>query len=252
MLDKYQLNCVSRRGVRQLDAIAHQLSQINANPGSNFLPRDEVMDARLPFRRKPTYDLNKRRIVEGLLRDVWDIAHPERVPDSKIASCLYHYESLLADTRLLDDDTTAIRNSANQSSEVIALLQLIRRNRHSPIADIYTQLRANRPHWLLDDSQDVLENVLQFAVRLWLFTQPDLSDPKHTLQEAVRQPLRKGSTSYGMFWHDFTAVSLARRGDFHIAYTSDVQEHLAFASKSVIRVFAHASILEWLETSSDG
>jgi hypothetical protein len=87
---------------------------------------------------------------------------------------------------------------------------------------------------------------LSFAVRLWLFTKPDLENGNLSLQDAVRKPLSKicSTSSNEWIWLDFSANTLTLRAGFRIMWTSDLSEHLTFASKSVIRVFSYASVLE--------
>lgn len=200
----------------------------------------------------PLSDPQKEQVIQNLLREIWGFAKPKAVPKAKAASCFYHYESLLSNRQLLDDNNTSLRDSDRQSSDVIELVKLLRENPNTKIADIHSSLRSNPPHWLINQNHDTLDGVLHFGIRLWLFTTPDLSNDSSTLQEAVQKPLIRGNKANSWLWLDFCAKTLNERGHFHITYTSDIYEHLTFASKSVIRVFSHASVMERYENTSDG
>lgn len=202
----------------------------------------------------PADDPQKDQIIENLLREVWTFTSPQAVPKAKAASCFYHYESLLINRQLLDEQNTSLRESQSQSSDVIALIQYLKRNSQTSIVDIRKHLERNPPHWLLNpQSRDVLDHILHFCIRLWLFTRPDLSDDSLALQEAVRKPFANvNHPPNAWLWLDFSEKTLRERGHFQFSYTSDISEHLTFASRSVIRVFSHASVMERYETTDEG
>ncbi|KAL8716474.1 MAG: hypothetical protein Q9225_006201, partial [Loekoesia sp. 1 TL-2023] len=203
---------------------------------------------------RPPKDPQREQIVENLLRDIWGFASPRAVPEAKAASCLYHYESLLTNRQLLDEQNTCLRESNSQSSDVIALIRYLKQNTQTSIAAIREDLERNPPHWLLNPgSREVLDCVLNFCVRLWLFTRPDLSDDSATLQEALRKHFANIShPPNAWLWLEFSERTLRERGHFHFTYTSDISEHLTFASRSVIRVFSHASVMERYEMTDEG
>ncbi|KAI4161834.1 MAG: hypothetical protein LQ342_004525 [Letrouitia transgressa] len=203
---------------------------------------------------KPSNDPQKQQIIENLLREIWGFASPHAVPKAKAASCLYHYENLLTNRQLLDEQNTSLHDSNTQSSDVIALVQYLKQNSQTSIADIRDYLKRSPPHWLLNpQSQEVLDSILNFCVRLWLFSRPDLSDSNGTLQEAVRKPFANfNRPPNAWLWLEFSEKTLRERGNFHFTYTSDISEHLTFASRSIIRVFCHASVMERYEMTDDG
>jgi hypothetical protein len=201
------------------------------------------------------HDPQKAQITQNILREVWGFALPHAVPRAKAASCFYHYENLLDNRQLLDDQSTRLRESNTQSSDVIKLVSDLKQHAQSSIADIRSFLEHNPPIWLRHPhSREAQDKVLNFAIRLWLFTKPDLRDGNSTLEKAVQSPLSKISTSSSneYIWLDFSANTLTQRAGFHIMWTSDVAEYLTFASKSVIRVFSHASVLELFENTEEG
>lgn len=204
--------------------------------------------------RGPQHDPQKDQVIENLLREIWGFGSPQSVPRAKAASCFYHYENLLSNRQLVDDQNINLREANSPSSDVIGLVKLLKQNAHSTIADVRAVIEAQAPDWLLTPtSQEILDRVLHFAVRLWLFTRPDLSDDKVTLQDAIRRPLEKTkATNNNWLWLDFSEKTLRERGRFQIAFTSDISEHLTFASRSTIRVFSHASIIEQYEVTMEG
>jgi hypothetical protein len=196
----------------------------------------------------------KAHVIHNLLRGVWGFSRPAAVPRAKALSCFYHYETLLSNRRLLDDQNTDLRDSGTQSSDVIQLITSLKQQTDTSITDIRNSLQNNPPAWLLNpQSREAQDKVLSFAVRLWLFTKPDLEDGNLSLQDAVRKPLSKicSTSSNEWIWLDFSANTLTRRAGFRIMWTSDLSEHLTFASKSVIRVFSHASVLELYENTNE-
>ena len=113
--------------------------------------------------------------------------------------------------------------------------------------------KKNSPGWLLNDSDHVLDKILCLSLRLWLFVNPDLEDETMTLQQSVQKFLSKiRGSSNKWLWLDFCEQTLIKRGKFRIVYTSDIAQHLTFASKSDIRVFSHASVLELYESIAEG
>jgi hypothetical protein len=197
------------------------------------------------------YDRHKS-IAERLLQEVWGFSTTQEVPRPKAAACFYYYESLLNNQQLLDDQHTRLRDSDQQSSDVAALISILKTRGQDTIEDIHLFLQNNAPDWILDANDgETIENVLHFAIRLWLFTKPDLNDRTQTLQEAIRAPLLKvNGSSNTWLWLDFSASTLEKRAGFRMHWTSDISEHLTFASSSVIRVFSHACVLERYDISN--
>ena len=206
---------------------------------------------KLNLNARTPYDAHKW-IAGRLLRDVWGFGTTQEVPRAKAAACFYYYESLLNNQQLLDDQNTTLRDSDQQSSDVVALISTPKTRGQDTIEDIHSHLQDNAPDWILDAKNGAtIENVLHFAVRLWLFTKPDLSDRTRTLQQAIRTPLLKvNGSSNAWLWLDFSASTLEKRAGFGTDWTSDISEHLTFASSSVIRVFSHACVLERYDISN--
>ena len=203
---------------------------------------------------KPANDDRKKKIIEKLLQEVWGFASPQAVPGAKAASYFYHYETLLTNRQLLDEQNTNLHDSDTQSSDVIELIQYLKQNSHTSIKDIRDHLNSSPPHWLLNpQNQEVLDRILHFCVSLWLFSRPNLSDSGATLQQAVRKTFSNfNNPPNAWLWLEFSEKTLRERGGFHLSYTSDISEHLTFASRSIIRVFCHASVIEQYEMTDDG
>jgi hypothetical protein len=196
------------------------------------------------------YDPSKS-IANKLLQEVWGFSATQEVPRPKVAACFYHYESLLNNRQLLDDQNTALRDSDTQSAGVAALISILKARGQETIANIHLHLKENPQDWILDpNDRTAIDNALQFAIRLWLFTKPDLSDRTGTLHEAIQDPLLKiNGSSNAWLWMDFSAMMLEERAGFRMEYTSDISEHLTFASSSVIRIFSHACVLKRYDTA---
>lgn len=203
---------------------------------------------------RTSYDQH-RAITERLLHDVWGFSSTQKVPDAKAAACFYHYENLLLDRRLLDDHSTGLRESEHQSADVSALVTILKSKWQNSVDEIHHHLNQSPPDWIFNHGNaQTLDSVLHFAVRLWLFTKPDLTDRTITLQQAVQKPLLKiQSSANSWLWLDFSAAALRKRANFRIEHTSDLSQHLTFASRSVIRVFSHACVLErFIDASNRG
>jgi hypothetical protein len=192
-----------------------------------------------------------KSIADKLLQEVWGFSATQEVPRPKAAACFYYYESLLNNRQLLDDQNTALRDSDTQSADVAALIAILRARGQETIDNIHVYLKNNPRDWILDaNDKTTIDNVLHFAIRLWLFTKPDLSDRTRTLHEAIQGPLLKiNGGSNAWLWMDFSAIMLEKRAGFRMEYTSDISEHLTFASSSVIRIFSHACVLERYDTA---
>lgn len=184
-------------------------------------------------------------LTERLLRGVWGFRSDDKIEKRKAAACFYHYENLLNNRHLLDEKT-GLRESMQQSADVSALVSILKSQSQRKLSDIHAHLSINAPDWILDSGdEETIDNVLRFAARLWLFTKPDLSDKSRTLEQSVQVPLSKiNGASNSWLWLDFSAAMLEKRGGFRIHYTSDIAEHLTFASRYDIRVFAHSCVLE--------
>jgi hypothetical protein len=194
-------------------------------------------------------DPKRAQIIRNLLQGIWGFESPGNLPKSKATSCVRHYETLLGDQRLLNDDSTTLRESKTPSADVITLITKLKRDTDKSLDDIREGLQTtNTPAWLTDTA--AVDEVLTFASRLWLFTRLDLTDGQRTLSKAARAELDKigGASTNAFVWIDFSADTLTKAG-LRIKWTSELSEHLTFASNSFIRVFSHASVLERYESS---
>jgi hypothetical protein len=194
-------------------------------------------------------DPEKAQIIRNLLQGIWGFESPGNLPKSKATSCVRHYETLLGDQRLLNDDSTTLRESKTPSADVITLITKLRRDTDKSLDDIRKGLQTtNTPAWLIDTA--AVDEVLTFASRLWLFTRLDFTDGQRTLAKAARAELDKISGASTNAFVYFSADILTKAG-LHIKWTSELSEHLTFASNSFIRVFSHASVLERYEGSME-
>ncbi|MCJ1327365.1 hypothetical protein MMC10_004034 [Thelotrema lepadinum] len=188
--------------------------------------------AKIPLLFRLEEDPQQYQVTQNLLRGVWSFSSPQA---------------------LLDDQSNTLRDSACVSADVIALINHVKPQSQSSINDIRMSFKKNSPGWLLNDSDHVLDKILCLSLRLWLFVNPDLEDETMTLQQSVQKFLSKiRGSSNKWLWLDFCEQTLIKRGKFRIVYTSDIAQHLTFASKSDIRVFSHASVLELYESIAEG
>ena len=190
------------------------------------------------------------QITKSLLRAVCGFNANQAVSNGKAASYFFHYETLLNNRRLLEEHTTTLRDSNNISADVISFLVDLKLKRKDSLNTIRTWLQNNPPPWLGHaQTPQTIDKVLTFASRLWLFTRIELRDGNATLEDAARARLQNiaGVSTNAFVWLDFSANTMERAG-FRIQWTSELSEHLTFASTSVVRVFSHASILERYET----
>ena len=138
-----------------------------------------------------------------------------------------------------------------QSIELIRLVQFLQQRSQSPFRVIKAELRASSSvHLERFHIATVIDTALISVVRLWLFATIALQGENETLGAALaislpqRGVLRKESLSF-----DFSATNLTRKGGFKFVWTSDLSNHLTFASHSEIYFFRHGRLLEYLSRS---
>jgi hypothetical protein len=165
-------------------------------------------------------------------------------------------------------------------TEIVELVKLVQLNQDRTIKEIEEEIRKANFQWLnLLAGDESIQNVLDFAVRLWLFIEPDLSDQTLTLPELVERCLprrihprgdnqksrecRGGSkanpraSSFGLKRHlpendkssiylpaDFCEKSLTRKAAIKLEWSSYLSDHLTLTGKSRLRVFRHASAIQ--------
>jgi hypothetical protein len=162
--------------------------------------------------------------------------------------------------------------------DIIALVDIIRKNQAASIDSIIEKIRAAKPKWapLIDDDDDSALSILDFALRLWLFIEPDLGDPSLKVSKVVKKCLpaphalatyknRRSKTTTtsaratGSYSHpddiwylprDFCEKSLTRKAAIKLEYTSYLSDHLALVGKSRLRIFRHASAIQQAAASS--
>ena len=163
--------------------------------------------------------------------------------DNRADAYLKHYLHLRG-AGVLQTPFLALQDSA----DVVALIETVRKyvqenirnhGQTPTLADLSGAIQTQAPTWLRDRSDEAVRSALCLAVRLWLFTSPPLCDASASLGDAnsqyILQQLRLPSGhsgSDGRLSRDFSAKSLTRKGGFYLVYTSDMQDHLTFASKN--------------------
>lgn len=164
--------------------------------------------------------------------------------------------------------------------DIVDLVKLVKCSQDKTIKQIEDEIRNAKFHWMNAGAADEsIRNVLDFAIRLWLFVEPHLSDESLTLPEVVERCLPKrfqlgrrqrksnkftpvctttgpisglgskkqpskydGSPAY--LPTDFSEKSLTRKGGIRLEWTSYLSDHLSLVGKSRLRVFRHASAVQ--------
>jgi hypothetical protein len=161
--------------------------------------------------------------------------------------------------------------------DIIALVDIVRKNQAASIDKIIEKIRAAKPKWApLIDDDDSAQSILDFALRLWLFIEPDLSNSSLTVSEVVKKCLpapdalatyrnrhfkaattsARATGSYSHpddIWYlprDLCEKSLTRKAAIKLEYTSYLSDHLALVGKSRLRIFRHASAIQQAAASS--
>lgn len=188
----------------------------------------------------------KRQLVGGeLLEKVWGLSsYPGRTVDARLDAYLNHYNNLapLASTLDAFDDR-------NHVIEVIAVARSRSSESINTIIDAVKQASLSWGNSMFNDTEAL--EALRFALKLWLFSSPVLEQPTLTLAEcnkslhtcATRGSPQGHAQQNGLLAADFSAKSLTRKGGFYLIWTSELSEHLTFASKDQLRVFRHAQVL---------
>jgi hypothetical protein len=166
-------------------------------------------------------------------------------------------------------------------TEIVELVKLVKLNQDRTVKEIKDEIGKANFKWVNQlAGDDSIQNVLDFAVRLWLFIEPDLSDQTLTLPKVVERCLpprmfqsggdnqksekcgggskaNPRTSSFGLSRHlqendeasiylpaDFCEKSLTRKGAIKLEWSSYLSDHLTLTGKSRLRVFRHASAIQ--------
>ena len=210
------------------------------------------------------------QVGRELLLGVWGINLTASV-QHYAQSYLTHCNELRS---LFEEDGVSRANR----TEIVELVRLIKSAQNKTIGEIEDEIRKARLRWITPlAGDDTFRRVLDFAIRLWLFVEPDLSDQALTLAEAVEQclpkrnqpgrnqkksrksvtvskanlstsgpdgPLRQNDQSLIYLPADFFEKSLTRKGAIKLEWSSYLPDHLSFTGNSRLRVFRHASAIQ--------
>ena len=158
-----------------------------------------------------------------------------------------HYVNLLQ----VNDPVVTRLNGFDECSKVVELINLVRNNASSTLKEIIHAIQKASRKWCgTTFDEAAARSALELAIRLWLFSGLPLEDLSQTLSEASKQrysitPAQSAAPDAvpKMLSTDFSAKSLTRKGGFYLVWTSDLADHLTFASKNQLRVFRHAQVL---------
>lgn len=181
-----------------------------------------------------------------LLEKVWGLNGDRRLGNDAYIS---HYLNLLQ----VHDLLVTRLNDFDEYSKVVELIDLVRNNVNLTLSEIINAIQKASRKWCSTAFDDAAaRSALELAIRLWLFRIPSLEDLSWTLSEVLKQhhpskPVPSWSPAQyadvQMLSADFSAKSLTRKGGFYMVWTSDLADHLTFASKNQLRVFRHAQVL---------
>jgi hypothetical protein len=164
-------------------------------------------------------------------------------------------------------------------------VKLVKLGQNKTVKEIEDEIRKANFRWMNPlAGVESTRNTLDFAIRLWLFVEPDLSDEGLTLAEVVERCLpkrtqpggdqkpRKSNTlskarlpisGFGLnglplekeqsmiyLPVDFSEKSLTRKGAIKFEWSSYLPDHLSFTGKSRLPVFRHASAIQEHSKSS--
>lgn len=200
----------------------------------------------MPF-RTPRPQFHRRAsateeiVGRELLLGVWDIN-----PSINVEHFAYPYMTHCNELRSLFEDDGL--SQANRT-DIVDLVKLVKRSLNDNIKEIEDGIRKAKFRWINPlAGDDSIRNTLDFAIRLWLFIEPDLSNESLTLSEVVARCLpshsSKNDESSSYLPVDFCEKSLTRKGGLKLEWTSYLPDHLTFAGKSRLRVFRHASAIQ--------
>jgi hypothetical protein len=194
--------------------------------------------ARMPKRKRPSGELG---LVQCLLPSVWGLA-PETAPSYRLAAYGEHWRETVTSIDDVDLLLTPQRN-------VTKLIAIVRGSSQGSVGDVEAAIAKANLDALPNGADAVsVTAALRFAMRLWLFTEPDLSDKSLTLSQLVEKQLPQATTpttlaNYHHLSDDFSVKSLTRKAGFRLVWTSYLSQHLTFEGTSHLRVFRHASAL---------
>lgn len=207
-----------------------------------------------------------------LLLGVWGI-HLNGKAQHYAQSYLDHCNELRS---LFDEDGLSRANR----TEIVELVGLVKQSQHNTLKEIEDEIRKAQFRWIAPlAGAESIRNVLSFAIRLWLFVEPDLSDQALTLAEVVERCLPRKSPARGhpkkhrksktvskakapvfpfapeklprekdqsliYLPEDFSEKSLTRKGAIKLEWSSYLSDHLTFMGKSRLRIFRHASAIQ--------
>lgn len=192
----------------------------------------------IPKRKQPLRELAP---VRDLLPGVWGL-NP-RTPSYRLKAYGEHWKESM---NLIDDAELTL----NFHKNVTELIEIVRENSRGSVENVETAIAGANLRALEHSSGPIsVTAALRFAMRLWLFTEPELSDKSLTLRQLVEQKLPKTTTSTDpailrTLSDDFSAKSMTRKGGFRLVWTSYLSEHLTFEDSSSLRVFRHTSALQ--------
>lgn len=214
--------------------------------------------------RIPKEDIAARELLQGF----WGV----RLSDVANTSVAYidHCNELISFSSKED----GLRDTDRR--DIIALVDIVRKNRATSIESVIGKIRAAKPKWapLIDDDDESALSILDFALRLWLFIEPDLSNQSLEVSEVVKKCLpaphalatyrnwrskattpstRASHSQPDDIWYlprDFCEKSLTRKAAIKLEYTSYLSDHLALVGKSRLRIFRHASAIQQAAASS--
>lgn len=167
-------------------------------------------------------------------------------------------------------------------TEIVQLVQLVKGCQDRTVKEIEDGIIKAKFSWLTPPAGvESIRNTLEFAIRLWLFIEPDLSDQTLNLSLAevvgrsVRQriqpggeqektakstPVSKAKVSIFGFGSngplvedkrssiylpdDFSEKSLTRKGGIKLEWSSYLSDHLSLTGKTRLRVFRHVSAIQ--------
>ena len=158
-----------------------------------------------------------------------------------------HYLNILEVDNLLATRLHGI----NESWKVADVVDVVKSNVSSDIVTTVNAIKSSKSIWASTPANDAAaRSALELACKLWLFSKPSLEDHSRTLidaNKALFSASTKGNNAtfsdLESLSADFSAKNLERKGGFYLVWTSNLSEHLTFASKDQLRVFRHAHAL---------
>ena len=193
----------------------------------------------LKFRNKRIE--NEPQEIDNIVENVWDL-RANRLPTRPYRE---HHTSLLLKRHLNDN----INLKLHIASDVIQLVQVVRRNAGKSLGGIERAIRQEAPSSLVSNNILAAQNALDLVVRLRLFTTINFDRLNLSLIEAVKDSVsvhRQANKTpvLDMLSEDFSAKSLARKAGIRIVWTSNLPDHLTFATTTGLHVFRHTTVLK--------